>query len=440
SPPLLLRRRFRRRIRVRCHSLAAARSGSNLLCGRARGSCARSRKPRPAAQALLHEIDALAHAAAAGEAKAGRAPAHLRDIDPADMAADLADIVAQARRLLVEQGLLLTREAALYDAADQPAAKAQTAADQAHLAGAFLEVPFRLAGLQPVVDGFVYEGTPAQIAKAFADADQLGKPAPRTRDAKTGTWHVTSGDARFEIRERAELRAAAANEHSVEHDAPEASSTTEPAITNTKRSSRNLPEYPIRRSSLEVEIQERPGMFRCEFIGRTLQGADVGFGSAMLELTDDGNPKGRPELTLMASYYVNGDEYALHVYDDVVMSSSGVPRGQGVRTSITRYALDEFGRIYEKHFKRPLRVWGGILAWENLLHFQREYVALRRNGMERKQALEAAVKETSFGRHRVEAGFTVLGIDATDDALIDLRDGRVPQLAPTRVEVFARKP
>jgi hypothetical protein len=387
----------------------------------------------------------------------------------------LADIIAESRRLLAEQGHLLACESALYDTANKPstgkpaaesnansaltAAKAQNATDQARLTGAFFEVPFRLAGLKPVVDGFVYEGMPAQIAKAFAEADQISAPAHRTRDPKTDTWHVTSGDSHFEIHELPSSREAAKTQvvdeqsKSPQKDASARDSDKQPSETATheasvvkeqaavtKRSSRNIPEYAITKSSLELEIEERPRMFKCEFIGRTVRGEDIRFGSAMIEVTDEGKPKGRPELTLVASHYVNGDEYALHIYDDVVMTPSGIPRGQGARTSATRYALDEFGRVYEKKFHRPLTSWGGILAWENLLHFQREYVALRGGGMARKQALEAAVKATSFGKHRVEAGFTELGVDATDDELIDLRDGRGQQLAPGRVEVVARKP
>jgi hypothetical protein len=138
---------------------------------------------RAKADALLHQIEALSLRAQT----AGKRPT-----------------VDDARALLADHATVLGQEARLYvHAAGKPAAtaRAQNAADQAGLAGTFIEAPFRLVGLRAVVDGEVFEGTPKQIADALATADRSGMPPGRTRDPQTGVWRITSGGGTYEIHE-----------------------------------------------------------------------------------------------------------------------------------------------------------------------------------------------------------------------------------------------
>jgi hypothetical protein len=139
-----------------------------------------------------------------------RAAASGRDVSPEAA----IDLLAHQRRLLLDERDLyaqLARDGRPIDATRNAEALGALGAD-------FAEVPLRLARLQSVVGDRIFEGTPAQIARAFQIAEQAGVAMSRTRDPVTGIWKVTAGGRPLEIRERA--AAPAATRPAPEIDAP----------------------------------------------------------------------------------------------------------------------------------------------------------------------------------------------------------------------------
>src|SRR5262249_54159640 len=71
----------------------------------------------------------------------------------------------------------------------------------AALNASFADVPLRLSGLTPLVEGAVYEGTPDQIHDAFVAAKMLRLPIERLPDTVTGGWQFRVGEKMIEIRD-----------------------------------------------------------------------------------------------------------------------------------------------------------------------------------------------------------------------------------------------
>jgi hypothetical protein len=419
---------------------------------------------RAEAQALLRQVDALSlRAQAAGERT-----------------------VEQARALLADHAAVLQRELRFYDiAATKPAtdARAQAAADQSALGGTFVEASFRLAGLRPVVDGAIFEGTARQITGAFAAADQSGVPPKRTRDPQTGAWRVTSGDRTYEIRDRGGAPGDQAD-HGLPREADTSSRASDPAVKPAGRAEpgkppasaskpveaaesspaahaadpkrvpppapdldeeadargSGLPEFPIAIKQVSADVDERGHYFAVLFRGRTITGGDVRLGTGSVGVDEDGIPQGSPSFELTARYHHDRKDYAVKIYDDVAPAGGGgAPVGQGSRTALTEYALQKFIARYKAKFGSEPEEIFGILADSNKLHYQREYTKLVLGGIDEHTAAVEAARRISFGVHRIKAGYTAFEVAVGSPALVDLGTLGVHQV-PTSIRVTVRRP
>jgi hypothetical protein len=204
---------------------------------------------------------------------------------------------------------------------------------------------------------------------------------------------------------------------------------------------RGLPEWPIAKATIKPEVIETDArVLEYELVGKTSTGKKVEFGSVALELSPRGEPAKPPIMSLKASAFVDGTEYAAHIYDEIVIGAAGRPLGRGPRISLTRYVLDAFGEFYERRFGYPLKAWGGNLAFENKLHYQREYVRLIDKGVPPEVAVNEAAKRISYGRHRIEAGFSKLTVTPDPLVPVDLGPGFGIREVPPKVEIVAEKP
>ncbi|MBX3155260.1 MAG: DUF4157 domain-containing protein [Deltaproteobacteria bacterium] len=209
---------------------------------------------------------------------------------------------------------------------------------------------------------------------------------------------------------------------------------------------RGLPEYPIKKSTIMAhEVGADPRHFEVEYVGETADGKKVSFGYATMEITPEGAPAEAPALTLGNYTAHNGVEHALNIYDDVIPSSQpgGVPEPKGARTSITTHVLREFELAYKQRFKQDLKAWKGTLAFENKLNFWREYVRLLDAKVPEGDARVAAVKEISFGKHRIALGFTDFEVTFRPDEppiSADLGGSLGVRPVPPTINVTARKP
>jgi hypothetical protein len=204
---------------------------------------------------------------------------------------------------------------------------------------------------------------------------------------------------------------------------------------------RGLPECPVARSTIEPEvIHIDPRALEYHVTGKTATGKRVDFGSVELKLTPHGDPESPPTMSLQASVFVDGAEHAAHIYDEVVPGPGGHPVGRGARTSLTRYVLDSFGRFYERRFGHPLKAWGGRLAFENKLNFQREYARLTDDNVPPDVVAIEAVKRISYGQHRIAEGFTKLTVHTDQPVPVDLGKGFGIKDVPMTIDVLAEKP
>ncbi|TMQ26015.1 MAG: hypothetical protein E6J90_04885 [Deltaproteobacteria bacterium] len=181
---------------------------------------------------------------------------------------------------------------------------------------------------------------------------------------------------------------------------------------------------------------------RLEYVitGKTPTGKQVDFGSVELELTPQGDPAKPPTMSLGASAFIDGAEYAAHIYDEIVIGPGGHATGRGQRTSLTRHALTSFGQFYERRFGHPLKAWRGRLAFQNKLNFQREYVRLREEGVPAEVAKVEAVRRISYGIHRIDEGFTKLTVDVLTEEDVNLGEPFGTRYVPTDITILAEKP
>ena len=206
---------------------------------------------------------------------------------------------------------------------------------------------------------------------------------------------------------------------------------------------RGLPEYPVAKTSLEATNDGRGNYFAVVFTARTLDGETLQLAEAYVQLSEDGLPSDLPTLRLGASCRRNNQDYAVHIYEEVVPDQHGgvIPSARGERTSLTAYALDKFISRYKARFNHEPGGFFGTLVDSNRLNYQREYKMLVNNGVEEPIARIEAIKQISFGEHRIARGYSVFNVTLSGWSKVDLGPGLgVQKRVPTSIEVEARKP
>ena len=158
----------------------------------------------------------------------------------------------QAIELLVDRHRLLVEEQGLYVGSPKArTALTEAKADLAATGSQFAEVPLQLAHLSPIVEGRVYEGTAAEIERAFHTADATGVPLTREWFPDAGGWRVTTGDRVIEIHERGGARRADVESRAA-HEVP-GSNFTGVAPRGTKRTAIS-PELVVQHAQHAVSI------------------------------------------------------------------------------------------------------------------------------------------------------------------------------------------
>ena len=338
-----------------------------------------------------------------------------------------------------------------------PSARAPGPAIPASMPAAPVPTPPALAP-RPAGSEADIPGARARAAKLIAVVQQIrdgartpserGHPASATGSKPPPRRETKSADAPAPTQEPAtRARAEADNRKPVTpaaHDEPV--SRRPPRITDDLDNEipashgRGLPECPVARSTLAAEVIEADHRLEYVITGKTPTGKQVDFGSVELELTPQGDPAKPPTMSLGASAFIDGAEYAAHIYDEIVIGPGGHATGRGQRTSLTRHALTSFGQFYERRFGHPLKAWRGRLAFQNKLNFQREYVRLREEGVPAEVAKVEAVRRISYGIHRIDEGFTKLTVDVLTEEDVNLGEPFGTRYVPTDITILAEKP
>ena len=65
--------------------------------------------------------------------------------------------------------------------------------------------------------------------------------------------------------------------------------------------------------------------------------------------------------------------------------------------------------LYKQVFKQDVPNLDGQIAWGNLKNFQREFVRIRaETGLPDQEVANPTIRQISFGKHRIDLGFTEL--------------------------------
>lgn len=155
----------------------------------------------------------------------------------------------------------------------------------------------------------------------------------------------------------------------------------------------------------------------------------VAYGTTLLD--SNGMPLGGPEFIFDKRVTLGGNELRIAIGDEAT----------GRQTSLTDFALDRSIERFKSRFGHPPEALAGDLAFDNKRNFQIEFLKRRSSGASDQIAAVEAAKNISFGRARVQRGYTDVSVDLGSEVeSIDFGSPPRPTSAPKRVRVTARKP
>lgn len=214
---------------------------------------------------------------------------------------------------------------------------------------------------------------------------------------------------------------------------------------------RDLPVYAIAKDQIVRSFTSNGRALDMELSVKLPNDLMINLGSGSVNLDANGMPIDAPSFSFDASHHENQVDYRVKIYEQVERrQDSPAPVGKGDLTSLTRYAIDAFGKEYQHRFGRPMTEIGGSLAWENKANFQRALIDVMTGKPSKvmpdrdptQAELVEAVKQTSYGDHRLQAGFTEFKVSILERALwrkTNLGEGYSEMAMPDHIEVAVRK-
>lgn len=149
------------------------------------------------------------------------------------------------------------------------------------------------------------------------------------------------------------------------------------------------------------------------------------YGYAEVEATPRGGPSGGPHLTIDPTKAQMPDR------SPVRLTARGF--------SWTEASLRAANESFRRKFGRGPANMNGLLAWRNLLNFQKEFARIRGDnpGLSPGVIAERAARAISFGRHRIALGYGDITVRFGNMGDVPLADGTVLRNVPQLVEVQA---
>lgn len=137
----------------------------------------------------------------------------------------------------------------------------------------------------------------------------------------------------------------------------------------------------------------------------------------------------------------SGPEMTLTPHEATIPSTGEPVNLQARGFSWTESALNKMIQVYESIFgHRPGNLPGNI-AWDNLANFQSEFVRIRlaNPGLGEQEIANAAIRNISFGKHRIAAGYSDVQVTVESRGAVDI-NGVVHDNVPTWVHIDASPP
>lgn len=160
---------------------------------------------------------------------------------------DAEEMLAERQSALVEERRLYQEHAASRDPREARAAAAGLKSVETDAHANLVDASLRLSGLEPVVDGHVYEGSHAAIERAIRAAKASNESLKHTFDEKTRTHAIVAGEKTFTLHEMGTTSSAKLDGHAVAAQVPGAS--YEPGGTFRIHTDAGAVELRIRRTS-----------------------------------------------------------------------------------------------------------------------------------------------------------------------------------------------
>jgi len=186
----------------------------------------------------------------------------------------------------------------------------------------------------------------------------------------------------------------------------------------------DLTEVTVRKADLRMVVEEGGDNIFLRFQATDDAPLRDQLGSARIPLDEAGLPTDGPHLSLDNRV---GDTHMTVLDED------------GGRISMTAHALDRSIEFFRRRFGHPPDTLPGHLAWKNLENFQREFSLHRARGMTSHAAAQEAIRNISFGRHRMARGYTSFDVDFGDLTTVTLPDGTLLPAVPSSVDVIASR-
>ncbi len=192
-------------------------------------------------------------------------------------------------------------------------------------------------------------------------------------------------------------------------------------------------EYPVAVSDLDVPAPAlRNRKWTCDISAPLPNGRSTIIATVYLPM--DG---GAPELNLQNTARVDSVDYKVRVLD------------RGEVKSLTTHGIELVEKLYIDKFGRPLTELTGKIGLTNRDNFHREYLDARVAGVPHEKALLLAAQQISYGRRRIEAGYTEFEVTVEGAPIRDIAKTALPKeyaakiakyTLPDEVYVHARKP
>lgn len=213
------------------------------------------------------------------------------------------------------------------------------------------------------------------------------------------------------------------------------SNTTEPQSTNARRKESTPARAEdtklwVREQDLEVtdHVTSKEWMFNVEALLPNGRKQIIAHGTA--ELGANGKPLHGPEFLFDKRVTLGGKELRITVGD----------QASGKSVSLSDLALDRATELFKARYGHAPDDLPGSLAFENKANFQNEYIKALDRGLPPNEAEVAAVKNISFGRARLERGYTDISVTTSGTEDIMYGDPRTSRSVPKNIDVKARRP
>lgn len=186
----------------------------------------------------------------------------------------------------------------------------------------------------------------------------------------------------------------------------------------------------VKESDLQISDNIGPKEWEFSIHARLPNGIyrEIAVGSA--ELDPGGNPVSGPEFAFDKRVTIGGKDFRIAIGDE----------STGQQLKLTKYALDKALSRFKSRFGHEPDTLSGGLIDDNKRNFQIEFAARIDKGIPETPAAIDAAKSISFGRARIERGYTEITVTLDGVERIEIGTPAKIRNVPKKIRITAKKP